>query len=268
MKHEANYPSGVLITGGARRIGRSLARSLAADGWRVAVHYNTSRAAAEELVEEITASGGAAVALQADLSQETEAQTLVARAAQLVGPLGVLINNASIFEDDNVATSDRRSWDAHMEPNLRAPLVLAQRFAEGLPEDRCGVVVNMIDGRVMNPTPGHLSYGVSKAALLWLTRTLAQELAPRVRVNAIGPGPTLPVRGQSDADFAERQAQLPLGTGPSLEEISAALSFLLKACSVTGQIIALDGGDHLGWSQPPEVLEGRHLQAKPKKAAE
>ena len=120
----------------------------------------------------------------------------------------------------------------------------------------------------MNPKPGHLSYGVSKAGLLWLTRTLAQELAPKVRVNAIGPGPTLPVRGQSAEDFAARQAQLPLGAGPSLEEICGALRFLLRAPSVTGQIIALDGGDHLGWSQPPDILDGSHLQPRVKKAAE
>ena len=268
MIHKTDYPRGLLITGGARRIGRSLAKALAADGYRVAVHYNTSDQAAAELVDEITAAGGHAAAVQADLSNESETQTLVARAGQLVGPLGVLINNASIFEDDDLATSDRRSWDAHLEPNLRAPLVLAQRFAENLAEEACGSVINMIDGRVMNPKPGHLSYGVSKAGLLWLTRTLAQELAPRVRVNAIGPGPTLPVKGQSDADFKARQAQLPLGAGPSLDELCAALRFLLSAGSVTGQIIALDGGDHLGWSQPPEILEGVHLQPKTKKAAE
>lgn len=268
MKHNTDYPNGALITGGARRIGRAMAQALAAEGYRVAVHYNTSGNEAEKLVEEICASGGEAAVLQADLASETQTQTLVGRAAQLVGPLGVLINNASIFEDDDVATADRRSWDAHLEPNLRAPLVLAQRFAENLGEECCGTVINMIDGRVMNPKPGHLSYGVSKAGLLWLTRTLAQELAPRVRVNAIGPGPTLPVRGQSDAEFAARQAQLPLGTGPSLEEICAALNFLIGSRSVTGQIIALDGGDHLGWSQPPEILEGAHLQPRPKKAAE
>lgn len=244
-------PRAALVTGAAKRIGAALAHDLAAQGWAVAVHYHGSQAAAEALVAEIADAGGRAVALQADLQDETALSDLVARAAQALGPLGLLVNNAAIFEFDDHESCDRASWDAHLDINLRAPFVLTQRFAAALPADARGLVVNLLDTRVWNLAPGYLSYTLSKAGLWTLTQTLAQALAPRIRVNAIGPGPTLPSRGQSAADFAARRAGLPLGDGASLAEIAAALRFLIATPSVTGQMIGLDGGDHLSHDRPP-----------------
>jgi NAD(P)-dependent dehydrogenase (short-subunit alcohol dehydrogenase family) len=260
LRHTSNYPRGVLITGAAKRIGRALALDFAAQGWRVAAHYGTSRTEAAALIEEITAKGGKAVAVQADLSVESEVQSLIPRSVAAIGPLGCLINNASTFEPDTLATATRQSWDRHIEPNLRAPLVLSQGFARALEEltqrngntsePNSGVIINLIDQRVWNPTPHYLSYSLSKAGLLTLTKTLALELAPRIRVNGIGPGPALPNARQSQADFDAQCASMPLGTGTSPEEICVAARFLLAAKSITGQMIALDGGEHLGWAQP------------------
>ncbi|MEQ9606264.1 MAG: SDR family oxidoreductase, partial [Kiloniellaceae bacterium] len=216
-------PHAVLVTGAARRIGAVMARDLAAQGWAVALHYQSSRVEAEALAAEIAAAGGRAVALQADLGDEAAVTPLIDRAAAALGPLGLLVNNASIFEFDDHASCDRASWDAHLEVNLRAPFVLTQRFAAALPAEARGLVVNLLDTRVWNLAPGYLSYTLSKAGLWTLTQTLAQALAPRIRVNAIGPGPTLPSRGQSDSDFAARRAGLPLGDGASPAEMIAAV---------------------------------------------
>ncbi len=243
-------PRVALVTGGARRIGAALARDLAAAGWAVALHYHSSETPARELAAEIAAAGGRAVALQADLRDEAALARLVEAADSELGPLGLLVNNASIFEFDDHESCDRESWDAHLDTNLRAPFVLIQHFARALPVEARGLVVNLLDTRVWNLSPGYLSYTLSKAGLWTLTHTLAQALAPRIRVNAIGPGPTLPSKGQSEADFAARRAGLPLGEGASLEEICAALRFLIAAPSVTGQMIGLDGGDHLSREQP------------------
>ncbi len=247
--HPFDYPKAALVTGAARRIGRAIALDLAAHGWAVAVHYGRSRDAAEEVVERIAAGGGRAVALAADLAVEAERTALVARAAAALGPLGCLVNNASVFERDEAMTATRESWDAHMEPNLRAPLVLTQQFAAALPAARGGLVVNLLDQRVWNLTPHFVSYSVSKTALWSLTRSLALALAPRIRVNGIGPGPALPSARQSSEQFARQCASLPLGAGTTPEEICRAVQFLLAARSVTGQMIALDGGQHLGWTQ-------------------
>ncbi len=243
--HSDRYPPAALVTGAARRIGRALALDLAAQGFAVAVHYRESEAAAQAVVQEIRAGGGTAALLQADLAKEAESRTLVARAARLVGPLGLLVNNASVFLYDDVESASRESWDAHLEPNLRAPLVLTQGFAAQLPEGQGGLVVNMLDARVLHPSPRYLSYTVTKIALWSLTQSLAQALAPSIRVNAIGPGPVLPPQGQSEAEFAQRCTRLPLGRPAALTEIAAALRFLIAAKSVTGQLLALDGGDHL-----------------------
>jgi NAD(P)-dependent dehydrogenase (short-subunit alcohol dehydrogenase family) len=245
-----DLPRAALVTGAARRIGAALARDLAAQGWAVAVHYGSSGAEAEALCAEIAAAGGRAVALQAELAEEAALAPLVARAAAALGPLGLLVNNAAIFEFDDAASCDRASWDAHLDTNLRAPFVLTQAFAAALPQEARGLVVNILDTRVWNLAPGYLSYTLSKAGLWTLTQTLAQALAPRIRVNAIGLGPTLPSQGQSDADFAARSAALPLGAGAGMAEIAAALRFLLAAGSVTGQMIGLDGGDHLDHQRP------------------
>ncbi len=247
--HSTNYPRAALVTGAARRIGRAIALDLAAHGWAVAVHHHRSAEAADELVDRIIADGGRAVALRADLSREAESAGLIARAVEALGPLGCLVNNAARFERDEIASVTRQTWDAHLEPNLRAPLVLAQGFAAALPADRCGAIINLLDERVWNLTPHFVSYTVAKSALWTLTRTLALALAPRIRVNGIGPGPALPSARQSAQQFDRQCAALPLGRGTSPEEICQAVQFLLAAGSMTGQMLALDGGQHLGWAQ-------------------
>lgn len=243
-------PRAALVTGGARRIGRAIALALAADGWAVALHYRHSRAAAEEVLAAIAAAGGRAVALAADLADEGAVRRLVPQAAAALGPLGCLVNNAASFENDTVATASRESWDAHLSTNLRAPFVLIQDFAAQLPAAAEGAVVNLLDERVWNLTPYFVSYTVSKTGLWTLTRTMALALAPRIRVNGIGPGPTLPSARQTAEQFARQCAALPLQRGTTPEEIADAVRFFLAARSVTGQMIALDGGQHLGWAQP------------------
>jgi NAD(P)-dependent dehydrogenase (short-subunit alcohol dehydrogenase family) len=239
-----------LVTGAAKRIGRAIAEDLAAQGWGVAIHYNSSRAEAEALAQEIQHRGGHAVALHADLQHEAEVQALLPRAAEALGPLSLLVNNASLFEMDKIDTATRASWDAHIETNLRAPLVLCQAFAQQLPEGVQGNIVNMLDQRVWKPTPYFLSYTVGKMGLWTLTQTLALALAPRIRVNGIGPGPTLPSLRQTQEQFERQCAAMPLGRGTTPQEICETLRFILAAPSMTGQMIALDGGEHLGWAQP------------------
>lgn len=255
--HPEHYPRAALVTGGAQRIGRAIALALAGEGWAVAIHYRRSGEQAAALVSEIEAAGGRAVALEADLADEAASTALVPRAVDALGPLGCLVNNAAQFELDLVDTVSRASWDAHLEPNLRAPLNLTQAFARALPQEQGGLVVNLLDQRVRNLTPYFLSYTLSKSALWSLTRSLALALAPRIRVNGIGPGPTLPSPRQTEEQFARQSASMPLGRGASPDEIASAVLFLLSARSVTGQMIALDGGQHLGWAQPqlPSALD-------------
>jgi NAD(P)-dependent dehydrogenase (short-subunit alcohol dehydrogenase family) len=247
---ESTGPKAVLVTGAAKRIGRAIALDLARHGWAVAVHYRHSAIEAAELVREIEAGGGRAVGLQADLARETDTQALIARAVEALGPLTCLVNSASLFEMDKIETVTRATWDAHIETNLRAPLVLSQGFAAQLPAGAQGNIVNMLDQRVWNLTPYFLSYTVAKVGLWTLTRTLALALAPQIRVNGIGPGPTLPSPRQSAAQFADQCRAMPLGRGTTLEEICGALQFILGTPAMTGQMIALDGGQHLGWAQP------------------
>ena len=246
-----DMPKAVLITGAAHRIGRALALDLASAGWAVAIHYNTSADAARTLVDEITNAGGRADMVAGDLACEQNVETLVARASAAIGPLGCLINNASIFENDSPETATRASWDAHMETNLRAPFVLTQAFARALSDGQTGAVINIIDQRVWNLTPYFTSYSLSKAGLWALTQTLAQALAPRIRVNAIGPGPTLPSERQSEEDFQRQWRAMPLGRPVDVAEIAAAVRFILGARAMTGQMIALDSGQHLGWAPAP-----------------
>ena len=248
--HAENYPRAALVTGASQRLGRAMALDLARRGWAVAVHCNESQDAAEATARDAEAAGARAVVLRADLTREAEVEGLAARAVEALGPLGCLVNNASIFENDTAASATRHSWDSHMEINLRAPLVLSQAFARALPQDRGGVIVNMLDQRVWNLTPYFFSYTAAKSGLWTLTRTLALALAPRIRVNGIGPGPALPSPRQSAAQFERQCALMPLGRGTTPEEICAALQFILSAGSMTGQMIALDGGQHLGWAQP------------------
>ena len=243
-------PQTALVTGAARRIGRAIALDLAAHGWAVAVHCHRSRDDAEAVVAEIIANGGQATLITADLACEDEVVSVLPRAAAALGPITCLINNASLFEDDRLDTMTRASWDGHIETNLRAPLTLAQALAAQLPIGSHGAIVNLLDQRVWNLTPYFLSYTVSKSALWTLTRTLAMALAPHVRVNAIGPGPTLKSERQTEEHFQAQCRRLPLQRGPSPAEICDALRFILGAPSLTGQMIALDGGEHLGWAQP------------------
>jgi NAD(P)-dependent dehydrogenase (short-subunit alcohol dehydrogenase family) len=246
----------VLVTGAAKRIGRAIALDLAAHGYGVAVHHNTSGVEAREVAAAIEAAGGRAVLLHGDLADPEMPLRLIVAAAEALGPLTGLVNNASIFEPDQPTSVDAPSWDAHMDINLRAPVLLARHFAAALPADTDGAIVNLIDQRVLKPTPRFFSYAVGKAALWSATQMLAQGLAPRVRVNAVAPGPTLPNARQSAADFARQQASVLLGHGPSVAEVARAVRFLLEARSVTGQMITVDGGQHLAWETPDVVGKG------------
>lgn len=251
-----------LITGGGARLGRAMALYLAGRGYDVAVHYATSAEGAQAVVAEIAAMGRKAVALQADLLDEAATETLVDRAVAALGPLRVLVNNASIFEHDTIETATRASWDRHIGSNLRAPFVLTQAFAAQVPAPAKdpqqepvaqGLVVNMLDQRVHKLTPEFMTYTIAKMGLWAFTRTAAQGLAPRVRVNGIGPGPTLQGGRQSADHFAKQRAATVLERGANADDITAALGYLIDAKAVTGQMIAVDGGQHLGW-QTPDVL--------------
>src|SRR5258706_8932542 len=196
----------VLVTGAAKRLGRAIALDLGAHGWNVAIHYNSSEEDADSAAQAVRAFGAEAATLQCDLSRESETATLVERAAREIGPLTALINSASLFENDDWQTASRKTWDDHIEINLRSPLVLSQLFARQLPENTSGNIINIVDQRVLKPTPQFLSYSVSKAGLYWLTTTLAQGMGPRIRVNAVGPGPTLKNPRQSADDFNRHRA--------------------------------------------------------------
>lgn len=239
-----------LVTGAGRRIGRAIAGSLASDGWTVGIHCRNSVDEAEAARAEIVRRGGNAYVVVADISDEGEGRRLLELAAEEAGPVTCLVNNASVFERDDVPTVTRESWDLHMDANLRAPFFLAQTMAANLPPRLEGNVVNILDQRVINMTPGFVSYTVSKAGLWALTRSMALTLAPRIRVNAVAPGPTLPSPRQSAAQFRRQTLRTPLGRGATPEEIADGVRFVLSAPSMTGQIIALDGGQHLGWDFP------------------
>ena len=243
-------PMAALVTGGAQRIGRALALALAKDGFAVAIHYNHSRTTADSLVERIRVNGGKAIAIDADLADEAAVTALLPRAERELGPIGCLVNNAAIFADDTVETATRESWELHLAVNLRAPFILMQNFAARLPVQMGGVVVNLLDQRVWSLTPYFVSYTLAKAGLWTLTQTMALALAPRIRVNGIGPGPTLPSPRQTPEQFARQRAMMPLQRGTSPREVAAAMRFILSAPAMTGQMIALDGGQHLGWAQP------------------
>ena len=239
-----------LVTGAGKRLGRAIALDLAAHGWNVAIHYKTSQEDADSAAQAARVFGADAATLKCDLSNESETTTLVARAAKEIGPLTALINSASLFENDDWQSATRASWDDHMETNLRAPLLLSQMFARQLPDNARGNIVNIIDQRVLKPTPQFLSYSVSKAGLHWLTTTLAQGMGPRIRVNAVGPGPTLKNPRQSDADFDRQRDATILQRGADPADICAAVRYLLSAPAVTGQMLAVDGGQHLIWQTP------------------
>lgn len=252
-----------LVTGAGKRLGRAMALYLAGRGFDVAVHYSGSAEAAEEVAAEITALGRRAVTLKADFLVEDEVAGLLPRAVEeLGGPITCLVNNASIFEYDSVRSATRESWDRHLESNLRAPFVLTQAMAgQGLTAYEnaqgepvaSGLIVNMIDQRVRKLTPEFMSYTIAKMGLWAMTRTTAQALAPAIRVNAIGPGPTLRGSRQSEEHFAAQRAATILERGADTQDITAALGYFLDAPAVTGQLLCVDGGQHLGW-QTPDIL--------------
>ena len=256
-------PGRALVTGAGARLGRAMALYLGARGWDVAVHYASSEKGARETVEALKELGRHAVSLKADLLDETQVQALLPNAAaKLGGPITCLINNASIFEYDTVSTATRDSWDRHIESNLRAPFVLTQALAAQAPDavaDAGGepvaqtMVLNMLDQRVQKLTPEFMTYTIAKMGLWAMTRTTAQALAPHVRVNGIGPGPTLRGHRQSQDHFDRQRAATVLGRGANEADICAALGYFLDAPGVTGQMIAVDGGQHLAW-QTPDVL--------------
>ena len=227
---------------------------MAGAGFDVALHCHTSCAEAESAAAEIAALGRRAEVLQADLADEPETRGLVTAARQALGPVTLLINNASVFEDDRIETLASDIWRANMEVNLHAPLVLSQSFAAELPQDRTGLIINILDQRVWNPNPQFFSYSLSKAALWMATRTLAQALAPRIRVNGIGPGPTLPSIHQTPEMFQAEAEHTPLQRRATPADITAAALYLIDAPSVTGQMIAVDGGQHLAWLTPDIAL--------------
>jgi len=240
----------VLVTGAAKRLGRAIALDLARHGWSIALHYNASEKEARATAADAATAGVKVALLKADLGRESETAMLVDRAVVELGPLSALINSASLFENDDWYSVTRESWDKHMEVNLRAPFVLAQAFARQVPREGTGAIVNIIDQRVLKPTPQFLSYSLSKAGLYWLTTTLAQALAPRVRVNAVGPGPTMINARQSQADFTRQREATVLGRGAEPQDVCDAVRYLLEASAVTGQMIAADGGQHLIWRTP------------------
>lgn len=246
----------VLITGASARIGKAMALDLGCAGWPVAVHYAQNEEAANEVVDEIRHAGGIAHALQADLEDITSTSALIREAQAEIGPLQILINNASVFEPDDVRDFNIPQWDAHFALHARAPALLSQYFTQQLPEGDEGLIVNLIDQRVWRLTPKFFSYTLSKATLWTMTQTMAQALAPHIRVNAIGPGPTLANERQSAQDFQIQTECVPLARGPDLSEFGETIRYLWKNRSITGQMIALDGGQHLAWQTPDVVNAG------------
>tara|TARA_B100000686_G_C16674167_1_gene908169 strand:+ start:209 stop:967 length:759 start_codon:yes stop_codon:yes gene_type:complete len=238
-----------LVTGAGNRIGRAIASTLGAAGWNVAVHYHKSRESAEDLVAEIKQCGSRAIAIQADLSNHDQLQAILPKINGALGLVDCLINNAAVFERDELDTLDHNSWEFHIAVNLTAPLLLTQAMARGLSNKETGNVINIVDQRVWNLTPHFVSYTLSKSGLWTMTRTLALALAPHIRVNAIGPGPTLPSKRQTRVEFKSQWQSLPLQRPTAVEEIGEAILYILGAQAMTGQMVALDGGQHLGWSQ-------------------
>lgn len=249
-----NIPKTVLITGAARRMGRAIAEYLASEGFAVAIHARNSTAEAEDFANEIGRKGGKAVVVTADLTDSFSTSELMTKATEALGPIGLLINNASIFLHDDAETFDAATFDAHFAVHVRAPSILSAALVKQLPQDMSGLIVNIIDQRVLSLTPRFYSYTLSKSALWTATQTMAQSFAPRVRVNAIGPGPSFKSERQDPEDFQAQIDALILKRGPKPDEFGRTIRFLYDTPSMTGQMIALDGGQHLSW-ETPDVAE-------------
>ena len=247
MKKKLNKT--VLITGGSKRIGAFIAKSLAKLDFNVIIHYNKSKTAAEKLCKELNKEKEIAFSVKANLNITKEIKESFTQAKRKFGKIDCLINNASIFEYDNLKTVNSNSWNKHISANLSAPLTLSKLFFDNLPSKTNGDIINIIDQRVLNLTPHFLSYTISKSGLWTLTKTLALDLAPKVKVNAIGPGPVIKSKFQSEKQFINQCKNMPLQVGSSPEEVAKTVIFILSIKSITGQIITLDGGQHLGWGQ-------------------
>ena len=240
-------PGVAIVTGGSKRIGRSIIRKLSSLGWKVIIHYNSNKIDALSLQKEIQKNGGSASIIKANLNNPKATKELISKSEKKFGKLTLLINNASVFENDSVKSLTIESWDIHNNVNTKAPLLLSQSFAKLLPKKEPGIIINIIDQRVFFPRPDFISYSSSKNSLFWLTKVLAQALSPKIRVCAIGPGPTLKGARQTSNDFKNQSESVPLGNGSSPEEVSQAIEFILNSASFTGQMITLDGGEHLDW---------------------
>ena len=245
-------PGVAIVTGGSKRIGKSIVKKLSFLGWKVIIHYNSNKNDALSLQKEIQKKGGAASIIKANLNSSKATEELISKSEKKFGKLTLLVNNASIFENDSVHSLTIDTWDTHNNVNTKAPLLLSQSFAKLLPKKEPGVIINIIDQRVFSPRPDFISYSSSKNSLFWLTKVLAQALSPKIRVCAIGPGPTLKGARQTDNDFKNQSQSVPLGNGSSPEDISQAIEFILNASSFTGQMITLDGGEHLDWIKPED----------------
>ncbi|MEM1398628.1 MAG: SDR family oxidoreductase [Pseudomonadota bacterium] len=249
-----------LVTGAGKRIGKAIALDLADNGWNVAVHYNSSAGEAEEVANLVREKGVSSMTVGADLSDEANVLPVIPEVTASLGPLTLLVNSASLFEHDSIETSTRQGWDAHMETNLRAPIALSKAFAAQAPDKAtngaASCVINLLDQRVWNLTPFFMSYTISKYALWGATQTLALSLAPNIRVNGIGPGPTIKSSRQTDEHFRSQYESIPLERSTDPSEICTAVRFILDSPSMTGQMVAMDGGEHLAWAQP---AKGAHL---------
>jgi len=242
-----------LVTGGARRIGRAISLALHRERYAVAIQTNHSVEDAEALRDEIARAGGRAAVVRADLAEHAGVAGLIAAAAGTIGPLTLLVNNAAMFEPDEIGSLDAARFDRQFAVNLRAPIFLSEAFAAEASEG--AAIVNILDQRVFKLTPQFVSYTLAKSALHSATRMLAQALAPKVRVNAVAPGPTMPSARQDAADFAQQAAAVPLGHGPTAEEIAAAVVYLASARSITGATLIVDGGQHLAWQTPDAITK-------------
>jgi NAD(P)-dependent dehydrogenase (short-subunit alcohol dehydrogenase family) len=234
-----------LVTGGARRVGRAIVEDLAAHGWAVAIHHGRSGDEAHALAAAIRKAGGTATTVGGDLADTTALPAVVAAAAAALGPLTLLVNNAAIYEKDVPGALDGALWQRQLAINLTAPVFLAEAFAAGVPEDGEGNIVNLLDPRVFRPTPDYFSYQVSKSGLLAATIAQARAFAPRIRVNAIAPGPVLPSARTTPDRYARRVGALPLGRAPALSDFGRTVRYFVESSSVTGEVIALDAGEHI-----------------------
>lgn len=244
---QANQPGIALVTGASTRIGAAIARALAGAGHAVVVHYRSDKAGAKKLATEISANGGRAATVQAELADRDARGKLIAEAAKPFGPLTILVNNASVFDPDSARDVIEEIWDRHFAIHAEAPIFLSRDFAGQLPAGIEGNIINMIDERVLHPSPAYFSYTLSKSVLWTATQTMAQSLAPAIRVNAIGPGPVLPHKGQSEDDFEKSIDSLPLKRHADPEAIAQGVLAILSMPSFTGQMLALDGGKHLDY---------------------